>query len=211
MRNIILIGPPGSGKDTQIDALKEYMDFEMISAGDIARDLASRDEELAAIIKDGGLIDDNLVLSEIDSALNNIPSEKGVVFDGFPRTIYQAEKLNVILISHNRTLDAAVYLELGEREIVKRLSGRMVCSKCGQPFSNNEKSCSRCGGSPVKRPDDEPTSIIKRIQTFLDKTMPIVSYYKDRGILIEIEGDQKVEKVTEDIVRKLDLCKKPIS
>lgn len=208
MKNFLIIGPPGSGKDTQIDALKEYMDFIVISAGDIARELAKKDERLAAIIKEGGLIDDDLVLSEIDKILDGLDANIGVVFDGFPRTIYQATKLNVILVEHSRTLDAAVYLELAEKEIVKRLTSRHVCSKCGHTFSAKESVCSVCGGAPVQREDDEPAIIMNRIQTFLDKTMPIISFYKDRGILIEINGDQKVEKVTDDIAGKLGLWKK---
>jgi len=129
---------------------------------------------------------------------------KGIVFDGFPRTLHQAEALNEILLHHGRNLDMVVYISLEEDVIVERLSKRMVCSLCGHNLPSGVTKCSECGGRPVRRQDDEPATIIKRVQTYLENTLPLISYYRNKGILLEIDGDQLIAAVASDIKEKLD-------
>lgn len=206
MKNIIIMGPPGSGKDTQIEELKKYFKFEMIAGGDVARSLAKKDQKISQMVNHGELIKDDLILAEVDEIIGNINAETGIVFDGFPRDLYQAQKLSQILLNHHRTLDAAVYINVPEEEVVRRLSSRIICSLCGINIPIGANKCAKCGGRPVRRGDDEPAVVINRMQVFLDNSMPLVSYYKNQGILIEVNGEQSIKKVNQDISERLDLC-----
>jgi adenylate kinase len=196
--NIILIGPPGSGKGTQIKEIKKYLDVEVISTGDITRDLAKQNEEIKKTLSRGELISDEVLLAEIDLKLKNIGKDKAIIFDGFPRSLTQAEKLEHLMLDHGLTVDKAIYIVLDEEEVVKRLSIRKVCEQCGQPIYEGE-ICSSCGGKATLRPDDSRETVINRMQVFLDKTMPLVSFYKNKSILKEINGKQSVEAVAADI------------
>lgn len=199
MLNLIIIGPPGSGKDTQIDRMSEYLNIELISTGDIVRKLAERNTKIKAVMDSGGLITDDVILKEVDNRLSKLESGTGVVFDGFPRNLHQAEILNEILTHHNRILDKVIYIDLDEQVIVDRLSRRYICSICGHNILVGAKKCSVCGGRPVRRPDDEPAVIIRRVQTFLENTLPLISYYRNKSILIEVDGDQSIDSVALDI------------
>lgn len=198
MKNIIILGPPGSGKDTQIDELVKFMDLQLISGGDISRKIALCNKEYCKIIEQGGLIEDSVMIAEIDKFMDTLDPKRGIVFDGFPRTLHQAEVLNEVLLHHGRNLDAVVYIELEEADIVDRLSRRRVCAQCGHNATGSEK-CGICGGRAVRRPDDEPAVIIKRVQTFLENTLPLVGYYRNKGILLQINGDQSIAAVAKDI------------
>ncbi|MEI6266926.1 MAG: nucleoside monophosphate kinase [bacterium] len=203
MKNIIVIGPPGSGKDTQIEEMKKYLEFEMISGGDIARSLSSTNPSIKAIIDSGGLINDDLVINETDKMLATISGDKGIVFDGFPRTLHQAEKMYEILSHHSRNLDAVIYIQLEEDKIVERLSRRKVCSLCKKNIPVGAMKCIHCSGRPVVRDDDSLATIIKRVQTFLESTLPLVNYFTNKGILININGDQSINRVAKDISQGL--------
>lgn len=206
MRNLIIMGPPGSGKDTQIEELRKCFDFAMIAGGDVARSLAKKNKKLAEIINEGGLINDDLVLAEVDEIISGISEDKGIVFDGFPRDLYQAEKLNQILFTHHRALDAVLYIAVSEEEVVKRLTSRRICALCGVNIPLGAEKCAKCGGRPISREDDKPAVIINRMQTFLDKTIPLVTYYKNMCIYKEVNGEQTIDKVSLDIRERLELC-----
>ena len=203
MINMVVLGPPGSGKDTQIDELVKFMDLQLISGGDIARTLASKSAKYKKIVDEGGLIDDSVITKEIDKMLSEAPVDKGIVFDGFPRTLRQAEVLGEVLLHHGRNLDVVIYIDLDEKCIVNRLSKRRVCSICGHNVCNGSEQCHDCGGGAVRRVDDEPAVIIKRVQTFLENTLPLVNYYRNKGIILEIDGDQSIKAVASDIKVKL--------
>ena len=203
MKNMVIIGPPGSGKDTQIEELAKYNKFTLISSGDIARKLAAKNEKLKKIINEGGLVDDTILLTEIDKLLDNVDQSEGVVFDGFPRTLHQADSLGEMLLHHGRNMDVAIYIQLDEEEIVKRLSSRRICAICGHDIHHGSEKCVECGGRPIRRSDDEPAVIIKRVQTFLENTLPLINYYRNKGIIIEINGDQSISAVAREIKEKL--------
>ena len=203
MKNIVIIGPPGSGKDTQIEKMHEYFDFEIISTGDIARSLAAKNNKYKEVVEAGGLLDDSVLTGELDRTVSGAPADMGLVFDGYPRTLHQAELLNEILLHHNRILDYVIYIGLDEAAVVTRLSKRFVCTKCGHNVEPGSGKCAVCGGELTRRHDDEPVVIIRRVQTFLENTLPLISYYRNKGVLVEIEGDQSVEEVAEDIREKL--------
>lgn len=199
MKSLVIIGPPGSGKDTQIGEIAKYVDFELISGGDIVRKLSEKNEKFRKIMDDGGLIDDTVILAEVEKQLDDIEGSKGIVFDGYPRTLHQAEELNELLLHHNRILDKAIYIALEEAQIVNRLSRRVICSLCGHNLVHGAEKCSECGGRAVRRHDDEPAVIIKRVQTFLENTLPLVNYYCNKGMLVEVDGNQSIAAVARDI------------
>lgn len=202
--NIILIGPPGSGKGTQIKELKERMDFEVIATGEIARNLAKSDKNIEETLAKGELISDEILLDAIDKVLLNLDKEKNLIFDGFPRNLAQAEKLEKLMLDHNRTIDSVVYIVLDEQEVVKRLAIRKVCGKCGTPIFSGEK-CPHCGGRAILRPDDNAQTVMNRMQVFLDKTTPLIEFYRNKSILKEVNGNQSIEDVAKDINEQLGL------
>lgn len=203
MKGIIVIGPPGSGKDTQVELLAKEYDVAIISTGDLVREMAKKDRKIRQVMASGGLVDDQTILNEIDTLLNGVPAEKMVIFDGFPRTMHQAEGVNEILSHHNRLIDAVIYIELEEEVVVERLSKRRVCVLCGVNIPAGAEKCVKCGGRAVQRDDDTPAAILRRVQTFLESTLPLVNYYRNKGILAEIEGDQSITAVAADIKEKL--------
>jgi adenylate kinase len=202
--NIILIGPPGSGKGTQIKELGKHLDFEVIATGVIARELAKKNKEIAKTLERGELISDEILLDQIDRILTNTPKEKSLVFDGFPRNLTQAEKLEQLMLEHSRTIDSVVYIVLDEQEVVKRLAIRKICAECGTPIFEGDK-CPHCGGRAINRPDDNAQTVINRMQVFLDKTTPLIEFYKNKSILKEVNGNQSIEGVAGDIKEQLGL------
>lgn len=203
MKGIVVIGPPGSGKDTQIDELKKDYDLAVVSGGDIIRELAHKNSKIKQTMDAGALVDDEVILKGIDKALDTIPPEKMIVFDGIPRTMHQAEGINEILSHHDRLIDAVIYIELDEDTIVDRLSQRHVCALCGINIPAGAKKCVTCGGRAIQREDDTPAAIMRRVQTFLERTLPLVNYYQNKGILAEVDGDQSIAAVAADIKEKL--------
>jgi len=203
-KTIVFVGPPGSGKGTQISELRKYLDLEVLSTGDIARGLAEKDPEIQKIMDKGELISDDLIFSAIDEKIAAADKNKSIIFDGFPRNLTQAKKLDELLLHHGRSLDATVYVYLDEDEVVTRLTIRKVCEKCGRPLFDLPK-CPDCGGLPTTRKDDNKSTIINRMQVFLERTLPIVSYYETRGKLKQINGKQSIESVASDIKESLSL------
>lgn len=203
-KNIIFFGPPGSGKGTQIIILNDYFKLEVISTGDISRELAAKDKKIKSLIDRGELIGDEIIFKAIDQRIEKIDQDTSIICDGFPRNLVQAKRLDEILLHRGRILDAAIYIYLDESEVVKRLTNRIVCSKCGQPIYNLPK-CSLCGGKPTVRKDDNEATIINRMQVFLERTLPLVTYYEKKNILVEINGKQSVEGVAKDIKKGLSL------
>ena len=204
MKNLVFFGPPGSGKGTQINKLAELISLNVISTGKIARDLAKNDIEVKKTLDRGELISDEVIFKEVKKAIEETDKETSIIFDGFPRNLIQAKKLDEILLHYSRILDAAIYIYLEEAEVVNRLTKRKVCSKCGQPFSS-EEVCPNCGGKALKRDDDNEATIINRMQVFLERTLPLVTYYEKKNLLIQINGNQSVEDVAKDIKEGLNL------
>ncbi len=203
-KTIVFLGPPGSGKGTQISELKKLLDIEVLATGEIARELAAKDPEIQKTLDRGELLADDLVYAAINKKIAKVSEEKSIIFDGFPRNLTQAKKLDEMLIHHSRSLDATVYIYLDEEEVVKRLTIRKVCANCGRPLYS-ETICPDCGGRPTIRKDDNEATVINRMQVFLERTLPLVSYYQSRGILLEINGKQSIEDVASDIKKGLNL------
>ena len=203
--NVVLLGGPGAGKGTQAEKLLEERDMEHLATGDILRDEVDRGTDLGSKAKSymdkGELVPDDLVVDMVEKRLTE---EKGYLFDGFPRTIDQAEALEEAV-----ELDLVAYIKIDESEAVRRLSARRVCSECGRIYNTlfkppeAEGVCDKCGGDLYQRDDDKSEVIRDRFETFLAETAPLIEFYREKDLLEEINGEQDPERVHKEIVNAL--------
>ncbi|MBO4674929.1 MAG: adenylate kinase [Elusimicrobiaceae bacterium] len=207
--NIILMGCPGAGKGTQSAKLQEYFHLRHISTGDVLRaEIASGSalgKQIAGIINKGNLVSDEMMIAMLENILKN--TDKGIIFDGFPRTVAQAEVLDAMMRRLQREITKVVMINLPENEVVGRISSRRQCKKCGEILhitSAQEKVCPLCGGELYTRPDDTPARVKHRLEVYHKDTLPVKNYYQHSGKYVEINGDQSPEKVFEDIKNILE-------
>ncbi len=206
---LVLLGAPGAGKGTQAEIISEKYNIPTISTGNIIRAALKNGTEMGlkakAYIDSGRLVPDDVVIGIIKERLSESDCEGGFILDGFPRTIPQAEALD----NMNITIDAALSLEVDDREIVMRMSGRRVCEKCGASYHIEFKKpskngvCDACGGALVTRKDDEPDTVLDRLDIYHKQTEPLKSYYKNQGRLLIVEGQSKVEDTTRLVLSAL--------
>lgn len=196
--NIILLGPPGVGKGTIAKMLVERYGIAHISTGDILRNAAAEPTEegarLKALLASGALVSDGEMNELVCNRLSKEDCRKGFLLDGYPRTIPQAEALDEILESMDAALDMVAAVEVPEEEIIKRLSARRVCPKCGKPYNldfsppKREGVCDACGSKLVLRDDDKPETIRKRLQVYVQQTAPLAEYYRNKKLLFVARG-----------------------
>ncbi len=206
---LILLGAPGAGKGTQAEIISEKYNIPTISTGNIIRAALKNGTEMGlkakAYIDSGRLVPDDVVIGIIKERLADDDCQNGFILDGFPRTIPQAEALDQMGI----IIDAALSIEVSDREIVKRMSGRRVCEKCGASYHIEFKKptkdgvCDACGGALVIRKDDEPDTVIDRLDIYHKQTEPLKSYYDAQGKLITAQGQPKVEDTTKLVLATL--------
>jgi adenylate kinase len=214
--NLVLFGPPGSGKGTQAERLRDRMTLRHISTGDLLRDAVARGTELGrrvqGVLASGQLVSDDLVLALMRDAIAAVgkdPALEGWLLDGFPRTVGQAEGLDRLLVDLGETIGAIVVLEVPRETVVERLSGRRTCTQCKAVYHvrNNppaaEGRCDRCGGTLVQREDDRPETIERRMDVYEAQTQPILAHYRGRVPVHEIDGAAPVDEVTRSIARVL--------
>lgn len=183
----IIFGAPGAGKGTYASRLKAKLDIEVISMGDIFRELAKQDTELSRKVKSsmekGSLVPDEIVTEVLKQHIANIPSEKGILFDGYPRTLEQAKALDSIV-----KIDVIILLDVPDWIIIERLSSRRICKKCGAVYNTRflkpkvEGVCDKCGGSLYLRSDDNPEVIKNRLQVYQNQTSPLLQFYRDKKV-----------------------------
>jgi adenylate kinase len=205
---LILLGPPGAGKGTQAKSISKEFNIPHISTGDIFRKNISEKTALGIEAKGymdkGLLVPDELTVRIVEDRLKSDDCSMGYLLDGFPRTVYQAEKLEKI-----DKLDCVLLLQVPDEFILSRMTGRRVCTSCGASFhiENNppkiEGICDLCGGQLVQRKDDNKETVAQRIEVYKNQTEPLVNYYKDKGILKTIDGTLEIEEVFQNIVRIL--------
>lgn len=211
--NLIIFGPQGSGKGTQADLLAEKFNLAHIETGLIFREIGREDSELGRMIKDLNdrkeMIPDEVTVEVLREKLKVVPIDMGVVLDSAPRTTGQVELVEQMLAELRRPIDKAIYITLAYDESVARITKRYACTLCyrhfvlGKHINGHEEPCPTCGGPIMQRADDTPEGVTKRLETFYKVTIPVVDEYRERGMLIEVDGNQSVEKVFADIMEKL--------
>ena len=207
---LILLGAPGAGKGTQAEIISEKYNIPTISTGNIIRAALKNGTEMGlkakSYIDAGELVPDNVVIGIIKERLSEADCKEGYILDGFPRTIPQA----VALDDMGFVIDAALSIEVDDSEIVKRMSGRRVCEKCGASYHTEFKPpkvegvCDVCGKELVIRKDDEPETVKNRLNVYHEQTEPLKDFYKGCGKLIIVEGQDKVEDTTRLVLEALE-------
>ena len=213
MLRTILLGPPGAGKGTQAVKIVEKYGIPHISTGDIFRENIKKGTELGKKAQEymnkGELVPDDLVIAIATARLLEDDCKNGFLLDGFPRTVYQAEKLDEFLEAHNSKIDKVVDISVGKEELMIRLTGRRVCKTCGASYHivnippKKEGVCDICGGPLIQRDDDNAETAANRIEVYEEQTRPLVDYYEKAGNLVLIDGTTGLENVFADIVRAL--------
>ena len=213
--NIILLGPPGAGKGTQATRLVDSRGMKQLSTGDMLRAAVKAGTPVGlqakALMESGSLVPDEVVSGIIGEALDALPAETGVIFDGYPRTEAQAHSLDAILSERSRTLDHVIELEVDEDALVERITGRFTCGSCGEGYHDTFKQpkvegvCDKCGGTEFKRrPDDNEETVRTRMAEYRAKTAPILPIYEARGIVSRVDGMADMDDVTVAVAAILD-------
>ncbi len=205
--NFIFLGPPGAGKGTQAEIIAKKHGLVKISTGDILREAVKNGTELGKIadgyMKKGELVPDEIMLGLIEEQLEKI--DRGFILDGFPRTVKQAVGLDELLARKRLPLKAVILLDVPDEEIVKRLSARRICPNCGAVYNmiynppRNDEICDVCGTKLVQRKDDNPETIRRRLDVYRERTAPLIGYYREKGLLVEVDGTGDPEKITSAI------------
>jgi len=210
---VVLLGPPGAGKGTQAKLLEEKFAAPQISTGDILRkavaDQSLLGKQASEYIRRGELVPDRLIIDLVADRLKQKDCETGFVLDGFPRTIAQAQSLEEILKKMGLGLDCVLSVQVPHKLIVERLSGRRTCKGCGALYHvvfdppKAAGTCNRCGGELFQRDDDREETVTNRLKVYDNQTAPLVSYYRERGLLREIDGVGEVADIGKRVVRAL--------
>lgn len=210
---VILLGPPGAGKGTQAAAIVKSLCIPHVSTGDIFRANLEHETPLGLEAKKymdaGKLVPDNLVVRLVADRLSKADAQGGVLLDGFPRTVVQAEALEEFLKAGQKKVDVCLLLEVPDQELVKRLSGRRVCRRCGKGWHVDyspppeELKCDSCSGEIYQRDDDLPDTIKSRLAVYHSQTKPLIDWYRSRGCLAVIDGRADPSKVGSEIEKAL--------
>jgi len=206
--NIILFGPPGAGKGTQADKIAKLFKLHKISTGDLLRKEIHNNTDLGKetkiLVDKGSLVSDNIINSLIIKVLSDENVKNSLIFDGYPRNINQAKSFELLLKKYNQKISFVFNLNVNKEIIIKRILGRQTCSKCGLIFNEYFKPSTnvnhKCGSEfLVKRSDDNEGVITNRFKTYLDKTLPIINFYKERNLLHDINGAAEIHQIFEEI------------
>ncbi|MGC9357913.1 MAG: adenylate kinase [Anaerolineae bacterium] len=211
---IILLGPPASGKGTQAAELRDALDLPHVASGDLFRYNLNNETELGLKAKEymdrGALVPDDITIAMVLDRLERPDCEKGALLDGFPRTIGQAEALDEALAEQGDEISCVLNIKVPDEEVVKRLSGRLICRECQEPFHRIYKPFEECphgkchGEYLYQRDDDKPETIRKRLKVYWEQTSPLIDYYRDKGVLVDIDGDQSIADVTSDLMNAVE-------
>ncbi len=203
--HIVLLGPPGAGKGTQAEMLSEAGDLAHVAVGEILRQAIREKTDLGIeaemYVEQGELVPDEIIAGVIEERLRADDAQKGALLDGFPRNLTQAEFLDQLLKKLGLSLDAVVYIDVPFAALIRRSTGRRICSGCGRVYHvefnlpQRDNVCDECGGELIQREDDREETVRNRLEVYLEQTGPLVDYYDERGLLRRVDGDQSIDEV----------------
>jgi adenylate kinase len=213
-RLLVLIGPPGAGKGTQAKMLSARYDIPQLATGDMLRAARAAGtplgKEVAAVMDAGKLVSDDIVIRLISEKLRDGSTRRGAIFDGFPRTVAQAEALDRMLTGHGRKIDRAVMVDVPDAEVERRNTGRRWCPTCQRTYHVEFKPpakadvCDAEGATLVQRPDDALDKVRARLEAYHRDTAPVISYYRDKGLLRKVAGVGELDQVSERLAQAVE-------
>lgn len=208
---LVLLGGPGAGKGTQAERLSKALGIPQVSTGDLFRENLKNETELGLLAKGymerGELVPDEVTVGMVRERLARPDASRGVILDGFPRTIAQAEALEALLAELGHRLAVVPNIQVPEDVLLARLAGRWTCRRCGamyhRLFSPPQKDgvCDKCGGELYQRPDDTPETQKHRIAVYLDQTAPLIDYYREKGLLAEVDGRPGIDQIQAELLQ----------
>ena len=215
MTSLILLGPPGAGKGTQARMLAERFGFVQLSTGDLLREAVAKGagagRAAKRVMEAGGLVPDEIVLQVLGDRLAAGDLGAGVILDGFPRTLGQADALDGVLAAHGMKIDRTIELEVDDEAMIERISGRFTCAGCGEGYHDAHKApaakgvCDACGGTEFKRrADDTAATVRARLAAYHDETAPLAAFYAARGVLAGVDAMRPIEEVAASLARIMD-------
>lgn len=212
---IVILGAPGAGKGTQASLLVDKLKIPHISTGDIFRANIRNNTALGKKAKEyidkGLLVPDQITIEIVKDRIQQDDCRNGFLLDGFPRTIPQAEELDKALTGMELKLNKVLNIHLDDNVIVERMSGRRVCPTCGTSFHlkynppASKDACNQCSDKIIQREDDREETVLKRLQVYHDQTEPLIDYYRKQGILVTVQGQEKVEDTTSEVYKALGI------
>ena len=212
--NLIILGPQGSGKGTQALFIAQHFGVTHIEVGRMLRKMAKEDTEMGRELYEivhvkKELVSDEIVLKALVKEFKKVPLERGIILDGAPRRIEQIEEVEEAFASSGRKIDKIIFLNISDEESIERVSKRYSCPKCHKHFTlgenllSAEDLCPDCGSSVEQRKDDTEEGIKKRLSIFKEQTLPVVEYYRNKGVLAEVDGTKNKKEVFNDIIDKV--------
>lgn len=205
---IVFLGAPGAGKGTQARTLAEKKNLTHLATGDLLRAEVAAGSDLGLAAKTfmdrGDLVPDDVMIRMIQGQLDS-PESAGILLDGFPRTVAQAQALDDALSAEGAGVDRSIYFEVSEEELVRRLAGRSTCPGCQRAYHDtfnppkSAEECDGCGTKLIEREDDKPEAVRNRLKVYGTQTTPVLEYYKSAGILVEVDGEQSIVAVQTDL------------
>ena len=211
---IVFLGAPGAGKGTQAATVAEKLRLAHIATGDMFREAQKQETELAkqakVYMEKGMLVPDEITIKMVLERIAAPDCEQGVIFDGFPRTLEQAQALYEALGKQDKMIDSVIYIKVSEDELLERLGGRWICRQCQTPYHmvnsppRTEGKCDRCGGELYQRPDDTPETVKERLRVYFTETAPLIDYYARAGKLLEVAGEGSVDEVRGRILASIE-------
>lgn len=207
--DVVIMGPPGAGKGTQAKSIASEFGMVHVATGDLFRDAQRADSPLGrearGYMERGELVPDQLTIAMLLERLQQPDAGHGALLDGFPRTVAQADALDAALESLGRRMDKAIYLAVPRETLLKRLAGRWLCRDCQATYHELNSPpavagrCDRCGGELYQRPDDRRETAEHRLDVYMQQTVPVIDYYRGKGLLLEVNGDQSIEAVQQSV------------
>jgi len=207
---VVFLGAPGAGKGTQAAEVAKELKLAHIATGDMFRDAQKKGTKLALEAKTymdkGMLVPDEITIKMVQERISAPDCVKGVIFDGFPRNLAQAQALDKAMAEQSKAIDKVVYIKVSEEELLKRLGGRWICRQCQTPYHEVASppkvkgKCDKCGGELYQRSDDVPATIKERLKVFFAQTAPLIDYYTRTGNLAEVNGEGGMEEIKQRIL-----------